>query len=108
MYEVRLQNARQEVLEENQTQIERVQNERDLWESKFEQKRRALKEIEQQLNRENADLEKQLCLLQDSFSRLEQEKRKMENQYSEKIQEYEAQIDNLGSSAGEAYYIGSA
>ena len=32
----------------------------------------------------------------------------MENQYSEKIQEYEAQIDNLGSSAGEAYYIGSA
>ncbi len=34
-----------------------------MWEQKFEQKRKALKEIEQQFNRENSELEKKLCLL---------------------------------------------
>ena len=40
-----------------------AQNEKDIWEQKFEQKRKALKEIEQQFNRENSELEKNLCLL---------------------------------------------
>lgn len=64
--------------EENHANVERVQNERDMWEQKFEQKRKALKEIEQQLNRENAELEKKLCLLQENYTRLDQEKRKQE------------------------------
>ena len=79
-----------------------------MWEQKFEQKRKALKEIEQQLNRENAELEKKLCLLQETYTRLDQDKRKQEAEYQEKIQEYEAQIQNLDSTAGEAYYYGNA
>ena len=94
--------------DENQANCERIQSERDMWEQKFEQKRKALKEIEQQLNRENAELEKKLCLLQENYTRLDQDKRRIEAEYQEKIQEYEAQIQNLDSSAGEAYYYGNA
>ena len=79
-----------------------------MWEQKFEQKRKALKEIEQQLNRENAELEKKLCLLQENYTRLDQDRRKQDAEYQEKVQEYEAQIQNLDSSAGEAYYYGNA
>ena len=32
--------------DENQSNLERIQNEKDLWETKFDQKRKALKEIE--------------------------------------------------------------
>ena len=94
--------------EENHSNVERVQSERDMWEQKFEQKRKALKEIEQQLNRENAELEKKLCLLQENYTRLDQDKRKQEVTQQDKIQNYEAQIQNLDTSAGEAYYYGNA
>jgi len=83
---------RQEVIEDNQNHIDRVQHERDNWEQKFNKKSKALKEIEQQLNRENAELEKKLCLLQENFTRLDAEKRKMQAEYQEKIAEAEAQI----------------
>ena len=63
-----------------------------MWESKFEQKRKALKEIEQQFNRENAELEKKLCLLQEKYTRLELEKRKQESDYDEVIAEYDAKL----------------
>lgn len=46
-----------------------------MWEQKYEQKRRALKEIEQQLNKEVSDLEKKNCVLQENCQRLDQEKR---------------------------------
>jgi chromosome segregation ATPase len=85
-----------------------VQNERDLWEQKFEQKRKALKEVEQQLNRENAELEKKVCLLQENLTRLDAEKRRQEAEYQERIAEAEAQINQLDSSAGEAFYFGNA
>lgn len=34
-----------------------------MWEQKYEQKRRALKEIEQQFNKDIAELEKKVCVL---------------------------------------------
>ena len=49
--------------DEAQSQIERITSEKELWENKYEQKRKALKEIEQSLSRANADLEKKLSLL---------------------------------------------
>ena len=61
-------------------------------EQKFEQKRKALKDVEQQLNKENAELEKKLCLLQESYTRLDGEKRKQVQEFEEKLAEYETQI----------------
>ena len=64
--------------DEAQSQIERITSEKELWENKYEQKRKALKEIEQSLSRANADLEKRLSLVQATVDRLEQEKRAVE------------------------------
>lgn len=40
--------------------MERITSEKELWENKYEQKRRALKEIEMSLSKSNNDLEKKL------------------------------------------------
>ena len=45
-------------------QIERMTGEKELWENKYEQKRRALKEIEMSLSKSNSELEKKNSLLQ--------------------------------------------
>ena len=89
-YQAKISTLRQETSEDKHNQIERIQNERDLWEQKFEQKRKQSKETEVQLNRENAELEKKLCLLQENFTRLDTEKRRQEADMVEKIAEYEA------------------
>jgi hypothetical protein len=44
--------------------VERITSEKELWENKYEQKRRALKEIELSYTRANADLEKRAAALQ--------------------------------------------
>ena len=108
MYEQKLNAVRQELTEENQSHIDRIQNERDVWEQKFDQKRKALKEIEQQLNRENAELEKKLCILQENYSRLDMDKRRQEIEFSEKQQDYELQIQSMDTNAGEAFFYGNA
>lgn len=69
--------------------MDRIQSEKDLWEQKYEQKRKSLKETEQRLNRENNDMEKRLCLLQESYQRLDLEKKRQDAEYEEKINEYE-------------------
>ena len=55
--------AKQELVEDKQSLVTRLQNERDLWEQKFDAKRKAMKELELTLNRENSELEKKLCIL---------------------------------------------
>ena len=49
-------------------------SEKELWESKYEQKRKALKDLENSLGKKNAELEKQNNLLKSSQATLEQEK----------------------------------
>ena len=44
---ITVESMRQDLQEEGQGNVERIQSERDMWEQKYEQKRRALKEIEQ-------------------------------------------------------------
>lgn len=51
-----MKNFRQEISDDAQSQIDRVTGEKELWESKYEQKRKALKEIENSLGRQNSDL----------------------------------------------------
>ena len=43
--------------DEAQSQIERITSEKELWENKYEQKRKALKDIELSLNKKNEELE---------------------------------------------------
>jgi uncharacterized small protein (DUF1192 family) len=107
-YEDKLSGVKQELGEDKANQLDRLQNERDLWEQKFDQKRKALKEVEQQLTRENSELEKKLCVLQENCTRLEAEKRKQDAEHHERLAEAEAQISQLDSSAGEAFYYGNA
>ena len=78
---ITLESMRQDLQEEGQGNVERIQSERDMWEQKYEQKRRALKEIEQQLNKEVAELEKKVCVLQENCQRLDQEKRSQEAEF---------------------------
>ena len=97
-----------EVQEDMQAQVERITSEKELWENKYEQKRRALKEIEQSLSKSNGDLEKRIIYLSQSNERLEEEKRQMEENYQEEIANLQIQIQALDSSAGAAYFYGSA
>ena len=52
-----------EIQDEAQSQIERITSEKELWENKYEQKRRALKEIEMSLSKSNSELEKKVAQL---------------------------------------------
>ena len=69
---------RQELSDEAQSQVERVTSEKELWENKYEQKRRALKEIEMSLSKSNNELEKKVQQLNNQIERLDDEKRQIE------------------------------
>ena len=79
-----------------------------MWENKYEQKRRALKEIETSLSKSNGELEKKIQSMQMALERLEEEKRQMEESYLEEIAGLNQQVQQLDNSAGAAYYYGSA
>ena len=57
---LRPEHLRADLQDEAQAQIERITSEKELWENKYEQKRRALKDIELSLSKANADLEGRL------------------------------------------------
>lgn len=77
-------------------------------ESKFEQKRRALKEIEMSLGKQLGDLEKKNSGLMAHIERLEEERKIIEENHQEETMSLQSQIQALDSSAGAAYYYGSA
>ena len=58
-----IEETHKEWQEEGSQQLERIQNEKQMWEQKFEQKRKALLDLEQRFSRENSELEKKLVLL---------------------------------------------
>ena len=49
VHDERLKSIRQEIYDDAQAQVERVNGEKELWEQKYEQKRKALKELEASL-----------------------------------------------------------
>ena len=49
-------------------------SEKELWETKYEQKRKALKDLENSLSRKNGDLVKQNNLFKSQLQKLEQER----------------------------------
>jgi len=88
--------------------VERITSEKELWENKYEQKRKALKEYEQAYSRQNAELEKKVASLQQQVDRQEAEKRLREEQFNEQITLLQEQLQTLDSNAGAAFYFGSA
>jgi hypothetical protein len=63
--------------------VERITSEKELWENKYEQKRRALKEIELSYTRANADLEKRAAALHSQVDSLTQERKAMEDAHAD-------------------------
>ena len=65
--------------------MERVTSEKELWESKYEQKRKALKELENSLGRKNSELEKQYNALKTQMQKVESEKNEAAQQAADEI-----------------------
>lgn len=59
VHDERLKTIRQEIYDDSQAQVDRVNSEKELWEQKYEQKRKALKDLENSLGMKNTELEKQ-------------------------------------------------
>ena len=58
MFDDKIKVIRQEIFEDAQAQVDRVNSEKELWESKYEQKRKALKDLETTQGKKISDLEK--------------------------------------------------
>ena len=69
-----VESCRQEIYDDAQAQVERANGEKELWEQKYEQKRKALKELETSLGQKNSELEKQATLLKSALQKVEGEK----------------------------------
>lgn len=57
LFENRISIIRQEIHDQYQVDLERAKSEKEMWEQKLEQKKKAFKESEQSLNREKDELE---------------------------------------------------
>lgn len=73
-HDERLKSCRQEIYDDAQAQVERANGEKELWEQKYEQKRKALKDLETSLGQTNSELEKQAALLKSALQKAEVEK----------------------------------
>jgi len=65
--------------------VERVNSEKELWENKYEQKRRALKELEMSMSKVNQQLEAKASSLSKQVDKLEDEKSQLEEYYEDKV-----------------------
>mmetsp|Transcript_48651 Transcript_48651/g.35822 ORF Transcript_48651/g.35822 Transcript_48651/m.35822 type:complete len:119 (+) Transcript_48651:113-469(+) len=85
IFDEKLRGLKSEVQEEANAQIERVTSEKELWENKYEQKRRALKELEMSMSKVNQQLEGKVNSLLKQIEKLEDEKSQQEEYYEEKV-----------------------
>ena len=108
VHDERLKTIRQEIYDDSQAQVDRVNSEKELWEQKYEQKRKALKEPENSLGKKNTELEKQCTQLKAQLTKSEGEKTASNEAAKEEIQALQAQMANLDNSAGQAFYYGSS
>ena len=61
--------------------IQRLNNDKEMWENKYEQKRRALKEVESSLTKQNHELELKVSSLTQINERAEEDKKQLEETY---------------------------
>ena len=54
--------------------MERVNSEKELWEQKYEMKRKVLKDLEATLGQKNSELEKEITLVKSQLQKAELEK----------------------------------
>ena len=72
-YDERLRIEREELLRDNQEKCSRIQAERDQVELKYEQKRKALKDLESNLNKQTSQMERERAVLLEKYQNLEQQ-----------------------------------
>jgi len=70
-YEERLRNEREELIRDSQDKVTRVTAEKEAVEVKYDQKRKALKEIETNLAKVTASMERERAVLAEKCSTLE-------------------------------------
>ena len=73
-FDEKLKASRQEINDEAQAQVERITSEKELWEQKYEQKRKAFKELENSLGAKNIELEQNVNQLKSQLQKSEKEK----------------------------------
>jgi len=90
-YEERLRNEREELIRDSQDKVTRITAEKEAVEVKYDQKRKALKDIEANLARVTASMERERAVLAEKCSTLE-------NQLKESSKVAEAEIARLKES----------
>lgn len=85
IFDDKLKLIRQDISEDSQAQVDRITQEKELWEQKYEQKRKALKEMEVQLGRKISELEKQSNAQQSQIQKSQIEAQNRERSLAEEI-----------------------
>ena len=102
-----MKHCRSEIMDDAQARVERITSEKELWESKYEQKRKAYKELESSLGAKNTELEKDISILKSQLQKLENDKFESDQAAAEEIKYLQNQLANLDNSADQAYQYGS-
>jgi hypothetical protein len=71
-----------------------------MWEHKYEQKRKALKEAEQSYGRQSVQSEKEIAVLSTKVDQLEETIAKERDEYEEEIADMRIQLEESGSMSG--------
>lgn len=88
--------------------MDRSTSEKELWESKYDQKRRALKDIEIQLSAQIQNLEKQNNQLKSQITHMQHEHDALNSDHLSEATSLRQQLVNMDTSAGHAFFMGSA
>jgi hypothetical protein len=62
---------REELLRDTSEKVARIQAEKDLSDAKYEQKRKALKDLESNLNKQTSQMERERAVLLEKYQNLE-------------------------------------
>jgi len=90
--------------DEAQQQVHRMTAEKELWEQKFEQKRRALKEIESSLTRQVNDLEKDNAMLSEKLRSAEEQLKVQEDRHEEEMTQMQNQLNSIDDHSSSFFY----
>lgn len=87
-YDERLKTEREELLRDTSEKVARIQIEKEQSDIKYEQKRKALKDLESHLNKHTSQMERERAVLLEKYQNLEQQQKDL-------IKNYENEINKL-------------
>eukprot|EP01022_Parablepharisma_sp_SALTPOND_P029008 TRINITY_DN722_c0_g1_i1.p1 TRINITY_DN722_c0_g1~~TRINITY_DN722_c0_g1_i1.p1 ORF type:complete len:1467 (-),score=323.46 TRINITY_DN722_c0_g1_i1:3360-7760(-) len=97
-YEEKLQLMKQENSQQLKDTIDRLSKDKEQYEQKYEQKRKALKELESNITKQTNKLEKEKIALTEKYNTLETRNAELEKQYQEETKSLQSQIAQLKDS----------